>query len=81
MGQRRRDSDYDVSGLVGKTTATGVGKNARRASKRDVAVEAAELNTTFVEGIKSIYDETPVRQGRKFWHYGKDAAELLVLAR
>ena len=47
-------------------------KNARRASKRGVAVKAAEFNTTFVEGIKSIYDEIPVRQGRKFWHYGKD---------
>ncbi len=47
-------------------------KNARRASKRGVVLEVAEFNTAFVEGIKSIYDETPVRQGRKFWHYGKD---------
>ena len=47
-------------------------KNARRAAKRGVVVEVAEFNTAFVEGIKAIYDETPVRQGRKFWHFGKD---------
>jgi hypothetical protein len=25
-----------------------------------------------VRGIKDLYDETPIRQGRRFWHYGKD---------
>ena len=25
-----------------------------------------------LSGIVSIYNETPFRQGRKFWHYGKD---------
>jgi len=47
-------------------------KNARRAAKRGVTVGAAVLDDNFVKGIKRIYDESPVRQGMKFWHYGKD---------
>jgi hypothetical protein len=47
-------------------------KNARRASKRGVTVEPAVLTDEFVKGIKRIYDESPVRQGMKFWHFGKD---------
>ena len=30
------------------------------------------LDDALVSGIKRIYDEAPVRQGRRFWHYGKD---------
>ena len=28
--------------------------------------------TTFVRGMTSIFNETPIRQGRPFLHYGKD---------
>jgi hypothetical protein len=44
----------------------------RRAAKKGVTVRVAEFDDTFVEGISDIYNETPVRQGRPFWHYGKD---------
>ena len=47
-------------------------KNTRRAAKRGVEIRPATLDNEFVAGIKEIYDETPIRQGRKFWHYGKD---------
>ena len=47
-------------------------KNSRRAAKRGVVVETAKFNDTLIKGIKEIYDELPVRQGRRFWHYGKD---------
>jgi hypothetical protein len=47
-------------------------RNVRLASKRGVTVEQAKLDDKFVKGIKSLYDETPVRTGRLFWHYGKD---------
>ncbi len=47
-------------------------KNVRRAAKRDVVVREVAFDDEFVRGIKGIYDETPVRQGRTFWHYGKD---------
>lgn len=51
-------------------------KNVRRAAKRGVVVRAAEFNDEFVKAVQGIYDETPVRQGRRFWHYGKDFATV-----
>lgn len=47
-------------------------KNVRRAGKRGVEVRPAAFDDALVQGIKRIYDETPTRQGRRFWHYGKD---------
>lgn len=47
-------------------------RNVRLASKRGVTVEIASFDDKFVKGIKALYDETPVRTGRLFWHYGKD---------
>ena len=47
-------------------------KNVRRSAKRGVEVRVAEFNDEFVKGIVKIYNETPIRQGRLFWHYGKD---------
>jgi len=47
-------------------------KNARRAAKRGVIVRTVPFDSELVRGIQRIYNETPVRQGRKFWHYGKD---------
>ena len=44
----------------------------RRAEKKGVVVRQAEFDDNFVEGMVSIFNECPVRQGRKFWHYGKD---------
>lgn len=47
-------------------------KNVRRSQKREVVVRTVAFDDALVAGIKSIYDETPLRQRRKFWHYGKD---------
>jgi hypothetical protein len=47
-------------------------KNVRRAGRRNVVVKTAEFNDALIGGLKKIYDETPIRQGRRFWHYGKD---------
>ena len=46
-------------------------KNVRRAERREVTVRLASFDDAFVQGIKGIYDESPVRQGQRFWHYGK----------
>lgn len=51
-------------------------KNVRRAGKRGVTVRVVDFDDAFVAGIKQIYDETPIRQGRKFWHYGKDLSAV-----
>ena len=47
-------------------------KNARRATKRGVEVKAVPFDDELARGIHKICNETPVRQGRPFWHYGKD---------
>jgi hypothetical protein len=46
-------------------------KNVRRAQRRGVTVNQVKFDDQFVHGICRIYNETPLRQGRKFWHYGK----------
>jgi hypothetical protein len=43
----------------------------RKAGKNGVAVRETEYDDAFVKGIHSIYNECPVRQGKRFWHYGK----------
>jgi hypothetical protein len=47
-------------------------RNVRRAAKRGVVVRVAEFDDEFVRGIQGIYNETPIRQGRRFWHFAKD---------
>ena len=47
-------------------------KNTRRAAKRGVEVKIVPFDDELVRGIHKICNETPVRQGRPFWHYGKD---------
>lgn len=44
----------------------------RKAEKCGVAVREACYDEAFVCGMTEIFNETPVRQGRRFWHYGKD---------
>jgi len=52
-------------------------KNCRRAEKRGVLTRIVSLDEHLATGIKGIYDETPTRQGRRFWHYGKDVHRVL----
>ena len=47
-------------------------KNTRRAAKRGVEVKVVPFDDELVRGIHKICNESPVRQGRPFWHYGKD---------
>jgi len=48
-------------------------KNVRRSVKRGVEVRVAEFNDELLRGIVAINNESPMRQGRPFDHYGKDA--------
>jgi hypothetical protein len=45
---------------------------ARKAQKTGVEIHETELNDSFIRGVEKIYNEYPLRQGRKFTHYGKD---------
>ena len=51
-------------------------RNIKAAEKRGVVVKAAEYDDAYVRGIMAIYNESPIRQGRRFWHYGKDFASV-----
>jgi hypothetical protein len=47
-------------------------KNVRRSAKRGLVVRTFTLNDEMVRGIADIYNETPVRQGKRFPKYGMD---------
>jgi hypothetical protein len=48
------------------------GRNkAKQAEKKGVVVREVPFDDTLVNGICEIYNESPVRQGRPFPHYGK----------
>ncbi len=44
----------------------------RKAEKKGVETREVEFSEDLVRGIWSIYNETPVRQGKPFPHFGKD---------
>jgi len=48
-----------------------VRNSVRRARKQGVTVRPVPFDDALVRGISEIYDESPTRQGRRFWHYGK----------
>jgi len=49
---------------------------ARKVQKTGVELRPAKLDDEFVRGVKKIYDEEPLRQGRKFTHFGKSLAQI-----
>ena len=48
----------------------------RKAEKAGVQIRVCELTDDFVKGIQGIYNESPLRQGKRFLHYGKDLETL-----
>jgi hypothetical protein len=44
----------------------------RASEKRGIWTRVCEYNSEYVQGISAIYNETPIRAGRRFWHFGKD---------
>lgn len=50
-----------------------VRKAVKRAQRLGVEIGKATFDDAFVQGVCNIYNECPVRQGKAFWHYKKDA--------
>jgi len=48
----------------------------RKAEKKGVELRTAEFNDEFVKGIEVIYNESPIRQGKPFKHFGKSFETL-----
>ena len=77
--QRQRAFEWDNAAVADTTSFDAwwtaspqeARKNVRRAAKRGVSVDVTSFDDALVRGIKAIYDETPVRQGRRFWHFQK----------
>jgi hypothetical protein len=53
-----------------------VRNKVRKAAKIGVDVREMPLDEALLRGISKIYNESPIRQGRRFWHYGKDLESL-----
>lgn len=54
-----------------KRVESSVRRAVRKAAKSDVVVSVARFDDTFVQGIVDINNETPIRQGKPFWHFQK----------
>jgi hypothetical protein len=48
---------------------------ARQAEKKGVVLREVSCDEVFIEGLCRIYNETPVRQGKRFPHYGMTIAK------
>ncbi len=46
-------------------------RNIRASEKKGVVVRVSEFDEEYIKGIMSIYNESPIRHGRKYGHYGK----------
>ena len=46
-------------------------KNVRRSQKRGVVVTVRQLDDELIKGIVGVNNDSPVRQGRRYSHYGK----------
>jgi hypothetical protein len=54
-----------------KRTESSVRRAVRKAAKQGIVVKVAEFDDEFVRGVVGINNETPIRQGREFWHFQK----------
>lgn len=45
---------------------------ARKAAKKGVEIKVVNFDDDFVRGIMGINDESPIRQGKPYWHYRED---------
>jgi hypothetical protein len=48
----------------------------RKAAKNGVVVREVPFNDELLHGISAVYNESPIRQGQRFRHYGKDIESL-----
>jgi hypothetical protein len=65
-----RIESYDY--WLNKQIKGSVRNKIRKSQKAGVEVREAAFDDDFVRGVVKIFNETPTRQGRRFWHYGKD---------
>jgi hypothetical protein len=77
--------EWDNFAVIPITTYTDWFKNRiessvqraiRKAAKNGIEVRQVELDDEFIQGIVKINNDTPIRQGRVFWHFQKSFEEV-----
>jgi len=53
---------------------------AKQAEKKGIVVREAPFDDALVHGIWELYNEVPVRQGRRFPHYGKSLEQVRAMS-
>lgn len=48
----------------------------RKGSKAGVTVNVVDFDDVFLKGVSCIYNETPIRQGKPFWHFQKSLEDV-----
>jgi hypothetical protein len=64
--------DYWWQKQIPKQTRTHV----RKAQRRGISINLVNLSERFVTGVMEIYNESPIRQGKPFLHYGIDYSTM-----
>ncbi len=59
-----------------KTISESSRKNIKRAGRSGVIVKVREFDPDVIQGICEVQNETPVRQGRPFRHFGKSYEQV-----
>jgi len=59
-----------------KQIRTDTRKKIKRPEKRGIEIKVVPLDDAFVSGVMEIFNESPVRRGRRFAHYRKSFEQL-----
>ena len=51
----------------------------RKAEKNGVVVREVPFDDALLRGIHAVYNESPIRQGKRFWHYGEDLETIRTI--
>ncbi len=62
---------------LNKQVSSRLRSQIRKALKEGVELRETTYDDAFVRGMTEIFNEAPVRQGRPFWHYGKEDFETV----
>lgn len=55
---------------------SSVQRAIRKAAKTGIEIRVVQLDDEFIQGIVSINNDTPIRQGRTFWHFQKSFEDV-----
>jgi hypothetical protein len=62
----------DYKHWLAKQISPKARNKVKKSVKLGVVIQETELSDELVRGIVDIFNQSPVRRGKRFWHYGKD---------